>query len=97
MKWKWKDKCQHSFDLIKDELTRAPVLSTPKFDSSFKVQTDASDVGLGAVLTQEVDGQERVIAYASRLLRGAEKSYSASRVRITKWLSGEPYFPILPD
>ncbi len=77
-KWKWTEECQCSFDLIKDELTRAPVLNTPNFESSFKVQTDASDVGLGAVLTQEVDGQERVIAYASRLLRGAEKSYSAS-------------------
>ncbi len=75
---KWTEECQCSFDLIKDELTRAPVLNTPNFESSFKVQTDASDVGLGAVLTQEVDGQERVIAYASRLLRGAEKSYSAS-------------------
>ncbi len=77
-KWKWTEECQCSFDLIKDELTRAPVLNTPNFESFFKVQTDASDVGLGAVLTQEVDGQERVIAYASRLLRGAEKSYSAS-------------------
>ncbi|KAI2663134.1 Transposon Ty3-G Gag-Pol polyprotein [Labeo rohita] len=76
--WKWTEECQRSFDLIKDEMTRAPVLSTPNFDCSFKVQTDASNVGLGAVLTQEVDGQERVIAYASRLLRGAEKSYSTS-------------------
>ncbi|KAL7840503.1 hypothetical protein AOLI_G00258260 [Acnodon oligacanthus] len=44
----------------------------------FQLQIDASEVGLGAVLTHEADAQEHVIAYTSSLLRGAEKNYSTS-------------------
>lgn len=44
----------------------------------FKGQTDTSNIGLGAVPTQESDRGEYVIAYASRLLHGHEKSYSVS-------------------
>lgn len=57
---------------------QAPVLSTPNFCKPFRVQTDASEIGLVAVLTQESDGEEHVIPYASRLLRGGEKAYSVS-------------------
>lgn len=76
--WEWTEQCQQAFNTIKQDLVQAPVLSTPDFSKSFRVQTDASDIGVGAVLTQEVDGEEHVIAYASRLLREAEKAYSVS-------------------
>lgn len=74
--WEWTMECQQAFDKLKSALQKTPVLASPDFTKGFKVQTDASDVGLGAVLTQDHDGAEHVIAYASRLLHGAEKSYS---------------------
>ncbi len=64
--------------MIKHELISAPVLMAPDLSKSFRVQTDASDIGLGAVLTQDIDDVEHIIAYASRLLQGAEKLYSVS-------------------
>lgn len=51
------------------------MLSHPYFDYPFVLQTDASDIGLGAVLSQTIDGQERVISYASYRLKPAEKKW----------------------
>lgn len=76
--WVWTDQCQQALNLIKQDLMQAPVLTSPDFTQPFRVQTDASDVCLGAFLTQGCAGKEHVIAYASRLLKGAEKSYSVS-------------------
>ncbi|KAL7742864.1 hypothetical protein ACLKA6_016231 [Drosophila palustris] len=72
-----------------EKLTTAPVLACLDFSARFFLQTDASDYTLGAVLTKTVDGQQRVIAYASRKLRKAEmKRWSCSSSNST-FITGE--------
>ena len=57
-------------------MTTSPVLVFPDFTKEFLLDTDAIDQGIGAVLSQiQSDGQERVIAYASRLLTKSERHY----------------------
>ena len=66
-----------AFETLRSNLGRAGTLAY--FDRSAEVTkliTDASPVGLGAVLTQVQGGQESVIAYASRALTGVEHRYS---------------------
>ena len=67
--WQWGDAQRLAFNSIKDVLMSPPVLAYADFSKPFILHTDASTEGLGAVLYQEQDGQERVIAYASRGLR----------------------------
>ena len=49
---------------------------SPDFTRRFVVHTDASDVGIGAVLAQTVDDQEHPVAYASRKLLPRERRYA---------------------
>ena len=73
----WEDHHQAAFLALKTCLCTAPILAYPKFDQPFILQTDASNIGLGAVLAQlDNDGTERVVAYASRTLTPRERSYS---------------------
>ena len=73
----WDDACQESFDRLKEILTSEPVLRMPDFDKPFKLQTDASDRGLRAVLSQDWEGKEYPIAYASRTLSPAKLKWDA--------------------
>lgn len=82
---RWNSECQIAFDALKTKLTRAPVLGFADYNKPFIVETDASHVGLGAVLSQDQDGQRKVIAYASRRLRPSEKSprnYSSMKLEL---------------
>ncbi|KAL6417431.1 hypothetical protein ACFW04_012743 [Cataglyphis niger] len=79
-RWTWGEDESTAFKQLKAALTTAPVLACPDFNRRFILQTDASTSGLGAVLTQYHEDGERVIAYASRTLSGAEKNYSATEL-----------------
>jgi len=77
-KWEWTKKQEQAFQGLKTLLTEAPILASPDFEAKFVIQTDASEYGVGAVLTQSINWQERVIAYASRRLSTAERNYSVT-------------------
>ena len=77
--FKWGPEQQSSFEAVIDKLTNPPVLAYADYSLSFKVHTDASLNGLGAVLYQTQEGVERVIAYASRSLKPSEKNYPAHK------------------
>ena len=77
-RWHWDDEQQQAFEQIKMLLASAPVLHCPDSESPYCIQTDASNTGLGSVLTQCVDGEERVLEFASRVLTSAECNYSDS-------------------
>ncbi|XP_073670965.1 uncharacterized protein [Paramisgurnus dabryanus] len=75
----WSPQCQQAFDQLKANLITPPVLGHPDLQVPFIIYTDASDAGLGAILTQRKDpNNEVVISYASRTLNRAEVNYSAT-------------------
>lgn len=74
-KFVWTQDAQASFEALKEALTSTPILATPRYDLPFRIECDASDTGIGAVLLQDIDGQERVIAYMSAKLTAAQRKY----------------------
>ncbi len=69
----WNAARAKSFEALKQALTSAPVLAFPEFSAPFILCTDASALGVGAVLMQtDTHGKNRVIAYASRKLNAGE-------------------------
>ena len=95
--WKWDKDQQGAFDSLKQYLSSPPILSYPQYDQPFILHTDASLSGLGAVLYQEIDGQEHVISYASRQLNSAESRYPAHKLEFLalKWAVTQKYHDYL--
>lgn len=92
----WTEACQDSFDRLKEALVCAPILAYADFTRPFKLYTDASLEGLGAVLAQEQNGQDRVIAFASRSLHPPERNdqnYSSFKLELLalKWAITEKF------
>ena len=76
----WTEKQQEAFDTLRDKLMNPQVLAYADYHLPFKLHTDASTMGLGAVLCQHQDGQDRIVAYASRSLKTSERNYPAHKL-----------------
>lgn len=96
-KVKWTDDLCNSFVAVKSALTSFPVLRSPNYSLPFKVETDASLRGFGAILSQDfmylhpetgkTNTKNHPVAYASRATKVAEKRYSAFLLELVcvKW------------
>ena len=77
VKFVFEKKHEKAFEMLKEALVSPPVLAFPDFEKPFIISTDASGIGVGCVLKQlDENKRERVIAYASRVLRPEEQRYS---------------------
>ena len=69
----WSEECQEAFNKLKQLCSQTPILAYANYKKPFKLHTDASENGLGAVLYQKQDdGTDCVIAYASWTLSKSE-------------------------
>ncbi|GFT67840.1 retrovirus-related Pol polyprotein from transposon 17.6 [Trichonephila clavipes] len=86
------DDCNNAFNKLNDALTSAPVLAYPEIGKQFILDTDASYESIGVVLFQEIDGQERVIAYFSNCLSRPEINYCVTRKELLAIVKVVEYF-----
>ena len=75
----WGSEQQTAFDALKACLLSAPILGFPTEEDRFVLDTDASLFAIGGVLSQVQNGEEVVIAYASRSLRISQRRYCTTR------------------
>jgi len=73
--WKWEEEHQRAFEELKEKITSQLVLSLPRREGKFRVETDASGHAIGGVLSQEQDGKWKPIAFLSRTMQPAERNY----------------------
>ena len=77
--FQWNDESTQAFQDLKALLLREPIVAYPDFAVPFRLYTDTSNIGLGAILAQQQGGRERVICCACRTLNKAEQNYSAMK------------------
>ena len=73
--FEWTPQTSEAFTRLKEVLTANILLPFPDFASPFIIDCDASDVGMGAVLSQHLQGVERPISLESRKFTDAERKW----------------------
>ena len=70
--------CQQRFEELKTHLTTAPIVRAPNWQLLFEVMCNASDLAVGAVLGQRIEGKLYVVYYASKTLNEAQRNYTTT-------------------
>lgn len=91
-RFQWTEACEGSFQALRKALTQTPVLALPDMQRPFILDTDASNEGLGAVLSQPSEGGERVVAYYSRALSREERNYCVTRRELLAVVQATKHF-----
>ena len=73
------DSQQQAFDHVKQQLISAPLLAYPNAKYTFVLDTDASNIAIGGVLSQIQNEVERVVCYGSYILTPAQRKYCTTR------------------
>ncbi|MES9880687.1 MAG: reverse transcriptase domain-containing protein [Sedimenticola sp.] len=81
-KFVWTEKCEAAFQDLKQALVGTDIMGHPNDQGEFILDVDGSVTGIGAVLHQVQEGQERVIAYGSRALNRAESNYCITQIEL---------------
>jgi len=88
----WTSECDVAFHRLKQVLSQAPVLAYPTSEGAFVLDTDASNTGIGAVLSQKQGEEEKVIAYFSRSLTKSERQYCVTRKELLALVAAVRHF-----
>ena len=75
----WDSSCSTAFAALRAALMDAPILAFPTETGLYILETDASNFGLGGVLSQVQNNQERVVACCSRALRPSQRCYCTTK------------------
>ncbi|GFW29261.1 retrovirus-related Pol polyprotein from transposon 297 [Trichonephila clavipes] len=84
----WDEKCGKAFEELKAKLVSQPILFAPDFATDFILQTDASEVGAGVVLSQRIEGEEHPIVFLSKNFSKAERNYSTVKRELAAIIFG---------
>ena len=90
--WSWGVREEEAFQALRHSLMTAPILGYPDPTSPYFLDTDASAVGVGAVLSQIQEGKERVVAYYSKTLSPAERNYCVTRRELLAVIKAVKHF-----
>ena len=77
--FKFRDRQREAMQRLVGALTSEPILIRPDLSKEFIVDADASDIGIGVVLSQRVNGHERVVSYYGKGLTRTERNYCTTR------------------